>query len=600
MSDIRGNFEPNKTTHVGLRPLNRGMYRDVSGQSIPDPGFFTLENFITDKYGPKRTPGYTEWAGGDTMNYRPQDLVTTWSSSGTQVQLLITSGTLYQVGPLTELTEKTWTYTSGTVAADGTGVIGSGTGWASYEILAGDLFRIGSEESAISELTGTDSLTLASALSNVYASGTSYSIQRTFNEDLPDMVDWIVIDDKVIFADGRRPIREYDVTSGTMSWYITGNPDYGSGSEEFISYCLMYFLDRIWSGHEYTATDGDERHRITWSKVTNTQDFSDGNFVDRPYSAGKILRLIPMGNMAVCYYEDAIDIGTITNYPDLPLAWQRLETGGIGLVGMKAVCSWGGGHYFIGQDDIYYLDNSGIKGIGSPVVRETIHECDYLTRCYVAPDPQNFRICFGFPESSEEIAKIWSFNYQTEQWSYDNKQTYMIVNPVVDYQLSWDDLTGTWDTLPYASWDDMEANPQTRSLYIEFADHLWKLSKAGKIDPNDVAITGIMETKDYDFGDIDRNKTWSRISMKIYAPDGLDGDLEFVVQGSGDQGSSWKSLGTLSIPEGENEGKVNFKLTSSHARFKFTTGSNVRPYYVTEISMKVKGRGIEYRPQDTQ
>jgi len=141
-------------------------------------------------------------------------------------------------------------------------------------------------------------------------------------------------------------------------------------------------------------------------------------------------------------------VGRTTNLTGLPLSFQKLETGGVGLLGMKAVAGWQDSLFFVGQDDIYQLSPSGLTPVGTPVVRRTIQQVSstHHWKICATMDLSNDRVLFGFPKDSNEIEEIWSYCYKTKAWTWEKFNCYMLASN------SWA-ATKTWETWVAADYD---------------------------------------------------------------------------------------------------------------------------------------------------
>jgi len=261
-----------------------------------------------------------------------------------------------------------------------------------------------------------------------------------------------------------------------------------------------------------------------------------------------------------------------------------------------------GGHFFVGQDDIYYLGPNGIEPIGCPIIRQALKGCDHLEDIQVAVDPLNYRILFGFPQSTEKMEYLWSLDYRSRTWSYDKSSTYMISNPIISSIVTWDDLSGTdWDDLGtlYPSWNQIRLSEVMRSLYLELNGTLTKNDPDYVGDWDGISattnITGKIVTKDFDFGNPSLNKVVTRFGLKIEEESSRTLPITFLVEVSVNKGRSWKSCGTLTIPVDKDEGYVNFRASGSTIRFRLTTNSGVGPYYLGEMNLRVGRSGDESR-----
>ena len=440
----------------------------------------------------------------------------------------------------------------------------------------------------VKAVVGDTEIHLLSSTLDAYT-GTGYEVRRAFKPYLDNLYDHDVFEDpdnddkQIVFADGTRPLRAYN--GSTFGLF---------GSNDFTVQCVGAFQDRLFAG--FTVESSIVwRQRVRWNNLIDRDRFYVGgddprnDFVDKPEVGGYPRRLIPLGSLLVAYFTDSIFIGRPTGRVDLPVSFQRIETGGQGLVGTKAVTSWIDGHYLVMEDDIYFLGNNvALVPIGSQVVRDTIQATANLAAVWVAPDPKRERICFGFPGETSEITKIWSYDYKAQAWSYDEITTSLIANEVYvdpdafgDSPLTWGSQTEIWDAgrvgVPYL----FTATEGYVNIY----------------DPevtDDLGITPIQAeivTGDYDYGVSDTRKTWLRLSVKIDRL--LDTDLTFTVYGSTDRGVNWENFGDLIVEAGDDENFVNFIKSGSTCRFKLVSISEVEQYRILDIVLRVKGRGLE-------
>lgn len=583
--------------NVSLRPLNKGIIKDSPSNLIDDGALLDAGNYIVGRKGPKRRPALTEYFNSATVDYPPvEDIFVLWQTDGSQLTIVLDSKFMYKA-TVSGLSGVYYTYSTGTVTAydSTTTVSGSGTSWDG-EIFSGDviIFDPGTsdEEIEISSVVNDSTITLVSAPDTDY-SGVSYTIRKAFGTSNVGKVDWTNVDSSIVFADGQRPLMQFDGT--TLGAYDT--------SLSFIPHCVNYHKDRLYCGYPIVSSQYF-RNRIVWSTVTDHTDFSMTNqFISLPYVPGYVKRLVSLGTLQVAYFSDSIWIGRMTGIAgnSLPMSFEQLNTGGVSAVGMKAITPWVDGHFFVGQDDIYFIDaNFSINPVGSRVVSETIEKCGNLNNVWAVNDPKNNRIVFGFPgETGDNIEKIWSFDWKAKSWSYDIVTGTSLSAASVSLAITWDTVDSvlgagaTWDTdgPTIGTWEASFTDEESNVLLVGFEDGVRGYSDSGSIDPSSANISSVIETKDFDYNAPDKNKTHTRLSIKIDRE--LASDLIFTVTGSTDRGVNWKDLGTITIEAGEDEGKVDFRLTGSTARFRLTSDSEVNPYIIMEVVLRVFGRGLE-------
>jgi len=388
--------------------------------------------------------------------------------------------------------------------------------------------------------------------------------------------------------------------SGSGVNLLVGLNHYAS-TGRFSAETAAFFNDALWFGHTISALDGEKRYQVRWSTVLDITNFADYTaYYDIPYQTGRLKKLLPMGETLIAYFDDAIYVGKKTNIPNLPVEFDPYPTGGIGLVGMYAVTAWLDGHFFVGQDDIYFFSNRGLQKIGTPIVRETIKKCQNIWRIMSAVDPQRQRIVFGFPEVNESYTKVWSFDYVAKAWSYEEINgvgSFLLSNPIVNSTVTWSELNITWDgpeIAPY-SWDALSSKEEFRSLYRDNGADIIRMSDLDEgLDMQTTIIEGVIETGDFDFGATDTNKLYKRLSIKIDRDSNqFDETVSFLMYGSANRGKSWKALGTLAIPVDEDEGYITFRMTGSTCRFRFISTDAVKSYIISEMTLRVTGVGLE-------
>lgn len=413
MSDAKSLFVPSSPKNIAVRPPNKGMIRHLPAQAIPKEACLVAKNIYFTPGGAKRRPAWQEDAANGTVSYtRIDGIGVIWDTSGDQDAFVVDDKFLYTVGGAGEaFTGVYWTYTSGNANASGTSVTGIGTKWDASSLDVGDVIVLdadgsgaGPEVVTIAGVNTSNDITVGSTFSTTYTTA-DYEIRRAF---AAGPVDWAVGLNKVFFADGARELYVYNA-SGTFE---------GLTTDGYVPSTVAYWRKRVWIGR-IQETSADYRSRIRWSSVSDVSDFTSTDYIDLPYTVGKIRKILPMGNLLYIYFSDAIYVGRPSN-GTYPIEVQRVETGGIGLIGLHAIAPWFDGHYFVGQDDIYYVSQAGMKRIGTPIVADTIEQCEYPDYIYVAPDPKNERIVFGFPKDQQEISRLWSFFYKTNSWAYDD------------------------------------------------------------------------------------------------------------------------------------------------------------------------------------
>ena len=173
-----------------------------------------------------------------------------------------------------------------------------------------------------------------------------------------------------------------------------------------------------------------------------------------------------------------------------------------------------------------------------------------------------------------------------------------------------------WDAL---SWENLKAEVLlAKKLYLP----IWRKAgnkeviveeldrendSLGETDPIDQTETTypiwtILESMDYDFGAPDQSKTVTRFSCKIFDNQMVElkdsvkvilAELQFQLYMSDRMGYRWKRPITFGFKRNYNEGFANFRATGSTFRYKLINGQEVPPYKLSEMTLRVVGRGLQ-------
>ena len=592
---------------IDVRPLTKGMFRDRSSQHIEDGGFWTVRNGIVGPGGIVRRPAFYTIAGGAEFVGQANSLITYTRTTGNAVEMLVTSAGVYKVSKLTGLTLVPYPFTDGAATttdgitiskASGTADWATTTDWDS--VWPGDYFVLDSDGTAVEiDTVGETSLTLVSEYPVASFTEQAYTILRGFRTARErELIDTVVANDRVVFLSRFSPPVELDETESALETLQSASGDSVVNDKLFSAKCGAFFNERLFLGHITEWVDGayeEYRQRIRFSTVTDFGDFaaaSNSNYVDLDYTRGAINAILPMGNLLAVYLEDVIYLGQGTANVSIPLVFERVETGGVGLVGSKAIVPYKDGHFFVGQDNIYFHSTRGMEPIGTVVLSETVRKCERKWRIFAANDPKRNRVCFGFPNVNDFIEQVWSFEYQTGAWSYEDYSTWMIDSTLFDDSLTWADLSGEWaDLLDIGpTWSDLRLEADTEiELGREF-DGVLQLASRGAVEDDGAGPVVLqLESKDHDLGFADVEKCWTRLALKLRFDNNVafDEALDFECHVSHNRGRTWKDVGRLRIRGGMDEGHCDFRLTSSHFRFRLTATNGQSVYTITEYTYSV-------------
>jgi hypothetical protein len=587
---------PKDPEYIEVGPLVNGMVRNKDSQSLDTGELLTMKNFHAEPSGPRRRPGSITFAGGTAVTYAPvRDLFALFKGDGSQRVGVLDSRFLYlKSGAL--FFRQGYTYSTGTMKTSGPLLVAvGGANFSTANILAGDyaLLKPGASQQELqvaSRLTKSV-LQLASTPSpGPYAGGSAYKVYRAFNyAGNSRWVDYAVApvsrtsgQPRLALADGRRPLWGWDGSTLT-AW---------AASLTFIPLTVCYFQDRLFAGN---IIEGGNtfRRRIRWSTTLDSTAFiasPDTQWIDRPYGDGELLKLLPLGKLLAVFYSDGMDIGRPSNIAGdvMPLSYEQLNTGGSGLVGMKAAVKFYDGIYCALEDGFYFLDSSGFVNVGEPIWKYATEAVANMQGTFVAVDWRNRCVVFGVPlDDGTNIGKLWIYNYETKKWSWDDVPCTMLGLYLEGQAPTWDTSAGSWDS-QVAQWDTFSVNYR-KKLAFGRSGQIALSDPTAKQDYDGTPVEAQYETGDMEFGLGNMVKT--SFELVIDADRAMPQRTTFTVEATGDRGITWKQLGTAVFPQFADKAKVNFKFTGHMQRFRVTNSEKVAPFSLPGLSVRVRVRG---------
>jgi hypothetical protein len=608
---------------IVMRPLLGIDWIASELNAIPG-SLLDAQNVVVRPKGLYRIPGYDSflssaaWIPADN----PCIMASGWGTNGVQYPFLFTENYIFLCSWTNGYVRVPWTYSAGTISTTGTAAVGIGTLWKTLGINTGDSITIAGVTYLIDLVNSDTSLTLHTSAGS--QSTQAYSISRLLGAGNNSTVDSCEVQDitlgdyLVATAPNNQMVMIIPPTQAVSNLTATAAKQPASGG--FMANCCAYFVGRVFAGNLQDGSLGSARTRIRWSKTTDTTDFSDATaYIDLLSQgsgfSGSIQRMMPMGTLLVVYLDDAIFVGSPSNTPNLPLSFQQLPTGRIGIAGPRAVSSlmlprteentYGintTGHFFVGFDNVYFLSSSSLalEPIGNRIVRESILRCLYPNRIQTSVDWQRKRVRFGFPRSGPNIENIFEYDWETKEWSYEFRNTWMLADPLLTPPVNVVMTTVTLVTMTTVLGISMSPSPSANTIlrahYIEQNGRLWNSStNENAVNPDGTANPIQIETMDYDEGAAGMVKFWRMLRLKIsYDPETIPNiDIVFAISISLDRGRSYRPIGNMTIKQGNDEGYVNFRATGPHIRFLITSVSAVTPYYITELTRLASIRGVQ-------
>lgn len=514
----------NEFQDVSLRPLNKGMFTDFPPNGIPKGGFHDLKNFrVKEGYIETRGGFYPYFngnvplSGTDLINYeylnlkeKIQDIIHHWKTTQQSETIIITEKFLYELINRNTVTHALLVSgelvtTLDTVVSDIlTTNFSSGT---ETNIRVGDYIREFGTTVVVGEVLAISAGTYTIRLDPSYTwiTGTSIEAVHTFTVASGYKIDSTVLGGygtneagNVMILTDQADRGVYKYSDGALTIYNTDSSPLQDGLPENqilgSAKSCTFFDDRLWLGNVTETSGRNYPQRVWWSDALNFNRFNPINYMDLPYSQGELLAIKPLGPLLVLYFTDTLYIGRATNIAGRPYEFQEINTNGIGLVSQGALGTYDDGHFFVGQDDIYYLSGSAaLQRIGAPIKSQTVEktaELGLLDFIQVAPDPSNESVVFLFPDVPKDVieaqglaTKLWRFYYKPQAWGYDEgpiindqAQSYFssisaarTVTRNETYQ-SWYDLDGVTGDPKEQTADYINPWPGNRSLNAIYRD----------------------------------------------------------------------------------------------------------------------------------
>lgn len=443
-----------------IRPLSKGMFTDLPANGIPSGGFNSIKNFrIKEGYIETRGGlhqyynGSAPLSGSDLIQYdftnlreKIQEVIYHWKTVAQSETLILTDNFLYESIDQTNLNHILFVSGELTIQNDF-----QTDNQLSLEIVTGetkdirpnDYLRLFGETTIIGRLIGIIGNTYYFELdpSITWVAGTPIEIVHVFQVSEGFKIDHTVLggygtdeagNELILCDQAGRGVYKY--TNGSLSIYETdssplGDEDVDEQTLGSAKSCT-FFDDRLWLGN-ITETNGNNYpQRIWWSDALNFKRFNPTGYFDLPYSQGELLAIKPLGPLLVLYFSDTVYIGQPTQISGRPYEFQQINTNDVGLVSQGALATYDDGHFWVGQDDIYYLSGSAaLQRIGSPIKSQTVEKTaklGFLDQIQAVSDPENENVAFLFPDvtSDETFAdglstKIWRFFYKPQAWGFD-------------------------------------------------------------------------------------------------------------------------------------------------------------------------------------
>lgn len=503
---------PTKPETFAVRPLTKGMIRNLPPALLPEGAAYALAEANVYSEGLERRDGFVfAFLKGEGEPAKVgfvfddeviQDFLSYWTPTGSKQLFCLTNRVLYQksgnswmpvhwVRPYTKTTLVTDTITDGTVGRD----------FAADNVVAGmcvqlyNTASLGYEYYEI-ETVATDSLVLTVAPTGLAYDTTFYVIKR-FRAESPFIVDWTHSATRIYFTDGYATGIDYWDGSVLAKLNIKNS----AGTDSLLGARTIDFIgDRLFFG--YCTDVGPEtiRNRIRWSTALNDARIEDDAYQDLADFYGEILKLKVLGQYNVCYLNDGVAYGRLSNITSLPYVFNKVETGGVGLVGPRAVTGYLNRHFYVGVDDIYSLMEDLVpQKLGAAVKRITLGATAVKSLITAFIDPHHQRVLFGFPlEQNFRLDTYYAFYHEPQAWARQGRAWATVGSfSTATSPLLGDYPTSTWDDFPGKTYFSFGADvSEISTYYADYAGFAYLTSDGIAYDETPVTGTNLSEWPD--------------------------------------------------------------------------------------------------------
>jgi hypothetical protein len=199
----------------------------------------------------------------------------------------------------------------------------------------------------------------------------------------------------------------------------------------------------------------------------------------------------------------------------------------------------------------------------------------------------------GWSKNPMSCSAIMAFGIFTERFWGDS--TMELDGTTIDF---WDDAdTGAGETdfesEGWTSWKKLESSLSGVDLHIAVDNQIYQADNLEELDFSSQPIDVVLESGDLDLDLPDTEKTFNRLSLKVDRI--MEQPIRFALYTNYRRGrlDTWEYKGDLVVLVGEDEGKVNFRSTGSTFRFRLVSDSQAEQYVINEIIIRGRPRGLE-------
>lgn len=409
-----------------------------------------------------------------------------------------------------------------------------------------------------------------------------------------------IAEDLFVFTNGVDRVKYWDGTAATIA-DLPGLNDASSGPKSGgvnVTRCksLLYFQNFLLLLG--TSENGvDYPQRLRWSQIgsvrkwkNETNGSGQSGWFDITDGVDWVVAIVSLENYVVVYKDRSIQL---LSYSGDDLVWSKQPAfTGVGLLATRALLDLGDQHVFIGPDDIYSFDLTGVKPIGEEVSKEFFRILDpansgQINTGWIEEIPEGW---FVFPSTVSPDGlpdKALVYNPDTKAWSwrdipmtgfgYYNRKSAPVWGEIEaifnDYNVEWDS-SPAMDNAPINLCGDSQG-----FLYV-----LEGHSKDG------ADLDCFIRTKLFDFGDPYHLKRGKRIQFQISREGPYNLQVRVGTAGNVNEPIVWSGPRFMSLDR-TSPPWLDFDVTARYMMFEFATLQKDQPFRLTGYEVYYTTRG---------
>jgi len=633
VSDIASNV-PATPKSIPIRPL-KGMYANVAPQQIPIGAGRRVLNLYARAEGLQRRDALQPLitaAGLGKLTFAHtgeviQDIVPFFSASGAYVLLAITNYRMYQCTGNGVWTSCAWgqaayaaTVNTGTMTftltvSSGDLRVNAGTSPTGDWVRVGDKIGYYSStvwsEYTIATVNQTSLVTTTTPLDTI--DGGNIYIIREFQLTKPYLVDFTYMTDRLVLVDGsNRSVWTYD---GSKMADLKVHDIVGSGTPNYLTgaQTCMYFNGLLFLG-KTLETGLDGARAIRWCDPTDVATFPQTNYVRFNRESSPVLKLSAIEDVPIVYLEAAIYAGFPSDLTGLPYQFDKIESGGVSAVGMRAMTPTIGGQVFIGYNNIYLLQpgRSGIRqqplvqAIGDRIAPDSCAKSTDDPRCRAFYDAERDALIFSFALTADaatthRISSLFYYFVESKEWS-ECSIAGMTAISIMPYTstLVWSGASNPWSNAQFqAQWYSFRAaTTHLQTIFASAQGIMHRLDAAANGDAIDSTtmqpIVGYFESGEMDFDLPDDDKIVNHLSVRVSdtAAVARSTSLQFDIETTSRR-SVWNPRGTIIVENQTYEEDCSFRERGSLFAFRLRFNVLQPPFRLDEFVTRARIAGLQ-------